>query len=86
MLEKLKMINDIYDFMALCCSYIFNELECVPYNFGRFNENQYTEVEDAIFSYLDDKVETGRRYAFEQLKNFVEEYSNVGNAIKLDAR
>ena len=54
MLEKLKMIYNIYDLMALCCSYIFNELEHKQYNFGEFEEKEYNEVEEAILVYLDD--------------------------------
>lgn len=74
MLEKLELIYNIYDLMALCCSYIFNELEHEIYEFGRFDENEYSEVEEAIIIYLDDMENKGKNYAFKQLRKFVYEY------------
>lgn len=74
MLEKLKIIYNIYDLMALCCSYIFNELEHKQYNFGEFEEKEYNEVEEAILMYLDDVEDRGKQYAFRQLHKFVYNY------------
>lgn len=74
MLEQLDYISNIYDLMALCCSYILKEMESVSYELARFNAEEYEDVEDAMISYNEDREEYGRKKAFKNLKSFIYQY------------
>lgn len=74
MLEQLDFISNIYDLMALCCSYILKEMESVSYELARFNDEEYVEVENALISYNEDREEYGRKKAFQNLKLFIYQY------------
>ena len=42
--SMIKEMQNIYDLLALCCSYIFNEIEDEPYDFAAFNDELYIDV------------------------------------------
>lgn len=71
MLEQLRMVTKIYDLLALCSSYILNNLDEEPYEFATFNDTDYDGVYDAIESYCNEKLQIGSREAFNNLKDYL---------------
>lgn len=82
MLEQLNNIRNIYDLMALCCSYILKEMESVSYELARFIAEEYEEVEDAVISYNEDSEEYGRKKALKNLKSFIRQYLLQGITVE----
>lgn len=78
MIEQLKNVNNIYDLLALCCSYIFNELENSTYMFALFNEDNYDNVYSAIENYVVTKGEKGHKEAIDKLSKFLINYFESG--------
>lgn len=65
------MIDKIYDMLALCASYIFNEISESPYEFALFEEEDYEGVFDAVETYSCDLQQKGRRKAFAELRDYI---------------
>ena len=57
--SMIKEMQNIYDLLALCCSYIFNEIEDEPYDFAAFNDELYIDVYDNIVKYDMDRENMG---------------------------
>ena len=73
MLEQLKQVDNIYDLMALCASYVVNEYNKSEnvYEFATFEDNKFKDVYNAVVCYTVDCQDEGRRDAFNELKKFV---------------
>lgn len=71
MLEQLKKIDKIYDLLALCSSYIFNELDRKPYEFAQFPDDDYDNVYDAVQRYCCERQQKGCKRAFHELKDYL---------------
>lgn len=82
MLEQLKKIDKIYDLMALCSSYILNELKVNSYEFALFEEEDYEEVEEAFERYCCEISEKGQWKAFKELKEFLLDFFSLGVSIE----
>lgn len=82
MLEQLKKIDGIYDLMALCSSYILNELKVKSYEFGLFEEEKFEDVESAIDRYCNEVLQKGKWKAFKELKEFLLEYFSIGVSVE----
>lgn len=74
MIEQVKKINNIYDLLALCSSYILNEIDNSPYEFATFDDEDYEYVYDAIETYCHEIRDKGSKAAFETLRNFIEDF------------
>lgn len=74
MIEQLEKIDKIYDLLALCSSYILNELKEKTYEFATFDDEAYEDVDMAIERYCQEKEENGCKIAFEELKKYVRKY------------
>ena len=67
MIQQLEIIGTIYDLLALCSSYILNELKNESYEFELFNEDMYENVYNALNRYVCEEHERGERAAFDEL-------------------
>lgn len=68
MINQLRDIGNIYDLVALCSSYILNEIGKKPYEFGTFQEEEFNFVWDAVENYCFEKSENGHLVAFKRLR------------------
>lgn len=70
MLEQLKQINNMYDLLALCASYVLNEYSSPTniYEFATFNEDKFKCIYNAVEHYTYDCEDRGYRDAFNELK------------------
>lgn len=68
MINQLRNIGNIYDLLALCSSYVLNEIGEKPYEFGTFQEEEYNFVWDAVENYCFEKSENGHLTAFKRLR------------------
>lgn len=59
MIQQLDNIGTIYDLMALCSSYILNELQNESYKFELFYEDKYENVYNAVNRYVCEEDERG---------------------------
>ena len=82
MLEQLKKIDRIYDLMALCSSYILNELKVKSYEFACFEEDDFEEVGAAFERYCCEISEKGHWKAFKELKDFLLEFFSIGVSVE----
>ena len=71
MIEQLRKIDKIYDLLALCGSYILNELEKYSYEFGTFKDEEFDGVYDAIERYCCERQQKGHKKAFDELRNYL---------------
>lgn len=71
MLEQLEKINNIYDLLALCSSYILSTIEEISYEFATFEDGDYDDIYDAIARYCCEKQEKGCIEAFGELRTFM---------------
>ncbi|MBO5239625.1 MAG: hypothetical protein J6B50_12750 [Lachnospiraceae bacterium] len=78
MIEQLQNVNNIYDLLALCCSYILNEFKQSTYEFASFNEEKYESVFNAIENYITAKEEEGHKKAFDELREFLIDFFRKG--------
>lgn len=74
LMEHLKVIENIYDLLALCSVYVLKENEKQPYDFLVFNERDYNNVADALEEYCAAKRDKGKRKAFAELKKFLMDF------------
>ena len=61
MLEYIEKTGEIYDLLALCCSFILKKYKEQAIEFNLFEEDKYDEVYDAIEDYCnacEDRSET----------------------------
>lgn len=68
--------------MALCCSYILNELETESYVFRSFDADCYEEVEYAVERYCCEVQEKGHRRAFDELRSYLLVFFTEGISIE----
>lgn len=71
MLEQIQKIDKIYDLLAVCSSYILNELKRKDYEFALFNDDDYDYVYDAIQRYCCEREYRGCERAFDELRNYL---------------
>lgn len=71
MIEQLSKINKIYDLLALCASYIFNEYKKIPYQFSLFNDDEFDCVYEAIERYCTETKDGGHKKAFDELREYL---------------
>lgn len=82
MIQQLEKIGTIYDLLALCSSYILNELHKGSYKFELFDEDKYENVYHAVNRYVCEESERGENAAFDELKDFLYDYFEVGITIE----
>jgi len=82
MIQQLDKIGTIYDLLALCSSYILNELQYGSYKFELFNEDEYENVYNAVNRYVCEEDERGENAAFDELKDFLYDYLEAGITIE----
>ena len=70
-LQQIGNIDNIYDLMALCSSFIFCELDKKSYEFARFKDDDYDNVYDAIDRYRCERHHKGSKSAFDELRNYL---------------
>lgn len=71
MISQLRNIGNVYDLLALCSSYVLNEIEKKPYEFGLFQEEEFDFLWDAIESYCAERKENGHQIAFRRLRECI---------------
>lgn len=71
MINQLRNISSIYDLLALCSSYILNEIEKKPYEFGLFREEEFDFLWNAIENYCFERGENGHQIAFKRLREYI---------------
>ncbi|MEY8391883.1 carbon-nitrogen hydrolase family protein [Lachnospiraceae bacterium] len=71
MLEQIRNIDNIYDLLAMCSSYILNELDGEKYEFALFNDDDYDQVYDAVQRYCCECRHKGSKSAFEELRDYL---------------
>lgn len=67
-LEHLCNMNNIYNIMALCISYIYNEYENNKFDFAEFDFDKYKEEKECINEYIKDREYLGEEDAIENLR------------------
>lgn len=82
MIDQLKNLDKIYDLLALCSSYILNEISNNPYEFSLFSDEEYFCVYNAVESYCYDKQQKGHRKAFNELRDFLVSYMKTGITVE----
>lgn len=81
MLNEIDQLENVYDLLALCCSYIFIETEKKVYDFQTFEDSKYDDVYDCIQEYIINKQDRGECDAFQelrkQIKSFLQPKPNI---------
>ena len=78
MLEYIEKTSGIYDFLALCCSYILKEDKNTPIEYNMYGEEKYEEIYDAIGEYTLECENIGQKRAFNILKKEIKEFMKTG--------
>ena len=80
--KQIENMQNMYDLLALCCSYIFNEIENEPYDFAAFNDTLYIHVYDNIVKYNWDKENLGELGAFREFRDFVIRFMGENSTVE----